>query len=58
VLSNAVANVALGAADLEPASGVPATASIYQLDGIVRRASSLQLTSDARAAAAAQGVAA
>jgi len=58
VLSNAVADVALGAADLEPASGVPATASIYQLDGIVRRASSLQLTADARLAASARGVAA
>ena len=30
----------------------PATASIYQLDGIVRRAPSLQLTADARAALA------
>ena len=30
-------------------SGGPVTASIYQLDGILRRASSLQMTSDARA---------
>ena len=27
----------------------PCTASIYQLDGLVRRASSLQMTADARA---------
>ena len=38
------------AADLSPVSGQPAQASIYQLDGIVRRAPSLQLTADARAA--------
>ncbi|WP_421955889.1 NADH-quinone oxidoreductase subunit NuoG [Polaromonas sp.] len=31
--------------------GVPAVASIYQLDGLVRRATSLQLTADARHAA-------
>jgi NADH-quinone oxidoreductase subunit G len=40
----------------------PAVASIYQLDGLVRRAPSLQLTADARQAAAlkpsAEGVAA
>lgn len=30
--------------------GVPAVASIYQLDGLVRRATSLQLTADARRA--------
>jgi NADH-quinone oxidoreductase subunit G len=34
----------------------PVTASIYQLDGIVRRAPSLQLTADAVAAANATGV--
>ncbi len=34
----------------------PAVASIYQLDGIVRRATSLQLTADARQAAALEGV--
>ena len=33
--------------------GAPAVASIYRLDGIVRRAPSLQLTADARAARAA-----
>ena len=31
-------------------AGVPATASIYQLDSIVRRAESLQLTADGQAA--------
>ncbi|AEG93738.1 Candidate NADH:ubiquinone oxidoreductase subunit 3 or 75 kDa subunit, chain G [Ramlibacter tataouinensis TTB310] len=39
--------------ELSAASGRPATAAIYQLDGIVRRAPSLQLTADARAAQAA-----
>lgn len=34
----------------------PVTAAIYQLDGIVRRAPALQLTADARVAAAAPGV--
>ena len=52
-LSNAVSNVAQ-AAD----GGVePAVAPIYQLDGLVRRATSLQLTADARIAGA-EGVAA
>ncbi|MDR7376336.1 NADH-quinone oxidoreductase subunit G [Rhodoferax ferrireducens] len=36
----------------------PVVASLYQLDGIVRRATSLQLTADARNAVAAQEVAA
>jgi NADH-quinone oxidoreductase subunit G len=35
--------------DVSRTAGTPATASIYQLDGLVRRASSLQLTADARA---------
>jgi NADH-quinone oxidoreductase subunit G len=57
VLSNATS----AAIDLAPAAGRPAAAAIYQLDGIVRRAPSLQLTADARAASglkvqAAQGV--
>jgi NADH-quinone oxidoreductase subunit G len=39
-------------------SRAPAVASIYQLDSLVRRATSLQLTADARAALAAEGVAA
>ncbi len=37
-----------------PASGRPCVASIYQLDGLVRRAPSLQLTADARRASATQ----
>jgi len=36
--------------DLTPAAGEPVVAAIYQLDGMVRRATSLQLTTDARAA--------
>jgi NADH-quinone oxidoreductase subunit G len=36
----------------DAAGGTPVTASIYQLDGIVRRAPSLQLTADARRQAA------
>ncbi|MEY4653147.1 MAG: putative NADH:ubiquinone oxidoreductase subunit 3 or 75 kDa subunit, chain [Pseudomonadota bacterium] len=49
VLSNATS----AAIDLTPAAGRPAAAGIYQLDGLVRRAPSLQLTADARAS---QGV--
>ncbi|MEO5660252.1 MAG: NADH-quinone oxidoreductase subunit NuoG [Polaromonas sp.] len=37
------------------AGPVPAVASIYQLDGLVRRATSLQLTADARNAAGFEG---
>ncbi|MBA4260460.1 MAG: NADH-quinone oxidoreductase subunit G [Comamonadaceae bacterium] len=36
--------------DMNPIPGQPCVASIYQLDSLVRRASSLQLTADARAA--------
>lgn len=47
------------AVDLSGASShTPAVASIYQLDGLVRRATSLQLTADARQAAGLEGVAA
>ena len=42
--------------DLSPATVAPAVATIYQLDGLVRRAPSLQQTADARRAAS--GVAA
>jgi NADH-quinone oxidoreductase subunit G len=35
---------------LQATASVPCTASIYQLDGLVRRAPSLQLTNDARSA--------
>jgi NADH-quinone oxidoreductase subunit G len=48
-LSNAVSTPV----DTMPASLEPCVASIYQLDGLVRRASSLQLTADARAGASA-----
>ena len=48
--ASALSNATSVAADLSPVSGQPAQASIYQLDGIVRRAPSLQLTADARAA--------
>ena len=34
--------------DLTAAEGEPVVASIYQLDGLVRRAPALQLTADAR----------
>ncbi|TFZ04632.1 NADH-quinone oxidoreductase subunit NuoG [Ramlibacter rhizophilus] len=48
-------NRTAAAIDLAEAPGRPATASIYQLDSLVRRAPSLQLTADARAARAAAG---
>ena len=38
------------------AGPAPAVASIYQLDGLVRRATSLQLTADARQARASQSL--
>ncbi len=47
-LSNADAGVGPAAADLGPVQSKPCVASIYQLDSLVRRATSLQLTSDAR----------
>ena len=50
-LNNAVATSQI---DLSVASVAPVVASIYQLDGLVRRATSLQLTADARRASAAQ----
>ena len=48
-LSNATS---LAQPDLAPAALVPCVAAIYQLDGLVRRATSLQLTADARRAQA------
>ncbi|WP_342129129.1 NADH-quinone oxidoreductase subunit NuoG [Hydrogenophaga sp. OTU3427] len=48
--ASALSNTTSVAADLSPVSGQPAQAAIYQLDGTVRRAPSLQLTADARAA--------
>ncbi|HQR99080.1 MULTISPECIES: NADH-quinone oxidoreductase subunit NuoG [unclassified Polaromonas] len=44
--------------DLSAAGPSPVVASIYQLDGMVRRATSLQLTADARQALAGEGAAA
>ena len=52
-LSNADAVTGPAGADLNPASVEPCVAAIYELDSLVRRATSLQLTSDARAARAA-----
>jgi NADH-quinone oxidoreductase subunit G len=43
-------NTTSASIDLNAQAGKPATAAIYQLDGIVRRAPSLQLTADGRAA--------
>jgi NADH-quinone oxidoreductase subunit G len=45
-------NATQAAIDLSPHEAHPVTASIYQLDAIVRRAPSLQLTADARVAQA------
>jgi NADH-quinone oxidoreductase subunit G len=47
-LSNATTQ---GTLEDAPAGSIPCTASIYQLDGLVRRATSLQLTADAKRAA-------
>ncbi|OOG42794.1 NADH-quinone oxidoreductase subunit NuoG [Polaromonas sp. A23] len=44
--------------DLSAAGRSPVVAGIYQLDGLVRRATSLQLTADARQALAGEGAAA
>ena len=43
-------NSSAASIDMAPASNEPCVASIYQLDGLVRRAPPLQLTADARAA--------
>jgi NADH-quinone oxidoreductase subunit G len=43
-----LSNATSAAIDLSAAAGKPVTAAIYQLDSIVRRAPSLQLTADAR----------
>jgi NADH-quinone oxidoreductase subunit G len=47
-----LSNVSTATVDLTPANQLPCVASIYQLDGLVRRATSLQLTHDARASSA------
>lgn len=41
-------NVTAATVDVSATSTLPVTAAIYQLDGIVRRASSLQMTADAK----------
>ena len=46
------------AIDITPVSTAPVVASIYQLDGLVRRSASLQSTTDGRLGSAAQEVAA
>ncbi|MDO9359381.1 MAG: NADH-quinone oxidoreductase subunit NuoG [Polaromonas sp.] len=60
VPANRLGNTTQAAIGLASPAAVPAVASIYQLDGLVRRATSLQLTADARQAAsmATEGVAA
>lgn len=45
-----LSNHCSAAIDTAPAAGEPCVAAIYQLDGLVRRAASLQQTSDAQAA--------
>ncbi len=47
-LNNAAVHAGPAAADQTSATTSPCVASIYQLDGLVRRATSLQLTADAR----------
>lgn len=58
VSTNRLSNLTSASIDLSPASGEPVSASIYQLDGLVRRASSLQMTADAKAGPSTQEVAA
>jgi NADH-quinone oxidoreductase subunit G len=43
-------NSSVASVDLNPAANEPVVAAIYQLDGTVRRATSLQLTADGQAA--------
>ncbi len=58
VQSSKLSNAQTLVSAVSASSAVPCTASIYQLDGLVRRSPSLQMTADARAAAASTGVAA
>jgi NADH-quinone oxidoreductase subunit G len=58
VAQDQLSNQSDAAIDLTAASSEPAVASIYQLDSIVRRATSLQLTVDAHAGRTAAHVAA
>lgn len=43
-----LSNACTAQVDVSPAAGQPASAAIYQLDSLVRRAPSLQLTADAK----------
>jgi len=54
VPASRLGNATAASIDLSPAMADPVVASIYQLDGLVRRSSSLQLTADARASATQQ----
>jgi len=47
-LAALLSNTCSAAVDVTPAAGQPASAAIYQLDSLVRRAPSLQLTADAK----------
>jgi len=53
-----LSNASSAAIDTAPAEVAPCVASIYQLDGLVRRSTALQLTADARTAQAVEGAAA
>ena len=53
-----MSNATQAVMDATPVQHVPVVAGIYALDGLVRRASSLQMTADARGQGAAQEVAA
>ncbi|WP_382156524.1 NADH-quinone oxidoreductase subunit NuoG [Hydrogenophaga sp. ANAO-22] len=53
-----LSNASSAAIDTSPAEVAPCVASIYQLDGLVRRSTALQLTADARTAQALEGAAA
>ena len=48
-ITSRLSNACDVAIDLTPATDKPEVASIYQIDGLVRRAPSLQLTADAKA---------
>ena len=56
VSASVLSNRTSAAIDVAAVGALPAVASIYQLDALVRRAGSLQLTADARRAAAAPSV--
>jgi NADH-quinone oxidoreductase subunit G len=53
--SSVLSNAGSGAIELVPADRAPVSAAIYQLDSIVRRAASLQMTADAKSATQAEG---